>query len=246
MLHERTKINLIHHLVSVHSTNVGYLEICTPTTGGHYGEIDRKLLRVSHRLMTMCPEDYDDGLPIEFRSTDADINQCVEPLINAGFQYEIIFVDPWHEYETSLAALNAAKKMLSKNGVILVHDCFPSGAYDASPNYHPGTWCGVTFKAYIDFLIANPTNAYLTIDIDHGCGLIRQSSFVEHLGRKAEAFGFRRRWERVSRKVMLNEWRALGEDYERAFFLLRDNPSLLLNLCSFEAFLAGEARWVSA
>src|SRR4029077_12368120 len=39
-----------------------YLEICTSSTGGAYGLLDRKILTTAHRLLYNCQADFEDGL----------------------------------------------------------------------------------------------------------------------------------------------------------------------------------------
>ena len=66
-------MDLINELAAIHGYR-SYLEICTYTTGRLYGDLDRKPFAISHRLMYRCPEGYDDGLPIEFRSATSEID----------------------------------------------------------------------------------------------------------------------------------------------------------------------------
>src|SRR5215472_3398568 len=63
---ELNKMDLIH-LISKRLKLRNYLELCTATAGGRYGEIDRARFRTARRLMYMCPADFDDGLSIDYK-----------------------------------------------------------------------------------------------------------------------------------------------------------------------------------
>src|SRR6516225_3173332 len=62
------KTDLIH-LISRRLKLRNYLELCTPTAGRRYGEIDRARFRTARRLMYIA-DDFDDGLPIDYKIAD--------------------------------------------------------------------------------------------------------------------------------------------------------------------------------
>src|SRR3954452_17618349 len=70
------KAHLIIHLAEVHGYR-HYLELCTCTSGGRYAEIDRAKFLTCSRLMYRCPEGFDDGLAIDYRSSTLDIGECL-------------------------------------------------------------------------------------------------------------------------------------------------------------------------
>jgi hypothetical protein len=114
-----------------------YLEICTPTTGTQFAKIDQSRFDVCHRLMYRCANDYSDGLNIEFRAPDLDISQCLADIDRNGFRYDIILVDPWHEYESSLRDMQAALGFLTDSGSIVIHDCLPPTTTSSGRHSHP-------------------------------------------------------------------------------------------------------------
>jgi hypothetical protein len=57
----------------------------------------------------------------------------------------------------------------------VVHDCSPASKELASPSFRPGAWLGLTYCAYIEFLLSHPDLAYYTIDADCGCGVIKKA-----------------------------------------------------------------------
>jgi hypothetical protein len=85
-----------------------YLQICTPTTGNQFAKIDQSRFDVCHRLMYRCPESFTDGLNIEFR--------CIADIYRSGFRYDIMLVDPWHEYESSFRDMQVALSLLTDTG----------------------------------------------------------------------------------------------------------------------------------
>ena len=145
-----TKADLINELSVIHRYRK-YLEICTPTTGNMYSAIDRARYSTCHRLMYRCSGGFNDGMPIDFRSSNLDIRECVKAVRARDLKYDVILVDPFHEYEPSARDLRVAVDLLKPTGTIIVQDCFPRDGTIAVPEYIDGSWCGVTYKAYLDF-----------------------------------------------------------------------------------------------
>ena len=69
-----TKMDLINELAAVHGYHSN-LEICTPTTGKLYATVDRDRYTTCHRLMYRCPDKFEDGFPIDFRTSGLDIER---------------------------------------------------------------------------------------------------------------------------------------------------------------------------
>jgi hypothetical protein len=86
-----------------------YLELCTPTTGNYFHLVDRASFAQVSRLMYRCPPDFDDGEPIDFRSESLDIAPCLKLLHRQGLRYDVILVDSYHEYKTSLRARSSIR-----------------------------------------------------------------------------------------------------------------------------------------
>jgi hypothetical protein len=231
------KTDLINELSAIRGYR-NYLEICTPTTGGKYRAVDRLRFSTCHRLMYRCPADFDDGLPVDFRSQDLDIARCVRDIRARGLRFDLIFIDPFHEYEASARDLREASELMERNGTIIVHDCFPRDEKIARPRFQPGAWCGVTYKAYLDFVLANAGLKFCTVDIDYGCGVIRSGGGRSRL-RRIEHY-LLARMARDDRRGIIRQWKRAGVDYDAAFRLLQEHASSLLNLVTVDAFLQGE------
>ena len=84
----------------------------------------------------------------------------------------MIFVDPFHTVKQTIRDLETALSLLSKKGVIIVHDCFPNSEALAG-SWKEGDWCGQTYEGYIRFLLDHSKVENFVIDIDYGCGIIR-------------------------------------------------------------------------
>jgi hypothetical protein len=220
------KAELVNQLAHARGYS-SYLEICTPSTGGHYCDIDHGLFDPCHRLMYRCSAGFDDDFPIDFRSPDLEIGPLLDRIVAEGIKYDIVFVDPWHLYETSRRDIQAALSRLKDGGAVVVHDCNPESAHLAKP-CPPGpqegrAWFGVTYKAFLD-LVLSECLEYETVDTDCGCGIITQGGLAL-----------------PSRKFpsadLVNTWFAPGKDFESSYRVLDRHRVELLNLQSVEQFV---------
>lgn len=225
-----TKMEIIGHLAARHHFT-RYLELCTPTTGRMYDRLDRNVLTTAHRLMYAAPADYDDGLGIDFRTEGHDIDPCLAEIRARGQRYDIILVDPFHDYACSWRDLEAAFLLVEAGGFLVVHDCLPPNRAMAAPEFVYGEWCGVTYKAYLDFVSSRGLD-YQTVDTDYGCGVIRKP------GRGDIWAAARRLLSSRRDRRLWQEWHAIGDDFDRAFTFLEAHKQPLLRLIGPEAFLA--------
>lgn len=225
-----TKVDVIHHLAATRGYR-SYLEFCTAGTGFRYAEIEHRRFDPCHRLLYNCPKDFADGLPIDFRSSDFDVAGCLRAMRRRGLRYDIILVDPWYLSETSRRDIAAALKLVADDGAVVVHDCRPPREEIAGPDYIPGEWCGVTYKAYVDF-VAGGDLRYVTVDTDYGCGVIfpgkRRPWWRRLLAAKPKISEERRR--------LIDGWRACGADYGRVYAYFERSHRALLNLVSVDTF----------
>ncbi len=93
----------------------------------------------------------------------------------------------------------------------------------------PGSWCGVTFIAYLDFVAKNDRLEYRTIDTDFGCGVIQRSRNGSDTKRP---FVFR------------DSWNSVRSDPHTAFQFMQKYRYTLLNLVSVDQFVRTEAEAV--
>jgi hypothetical protein len=221
------KAHLINHLAEVHGYR-HYLELCTLSTGRRYAEVDRSRFQTCVRLMYRCPDDFDDGLPIDHRSTTLDISECLTKISEGGSRFDIALVDSWHEYATSWRDLVAAFLHIRDGGTLVVHDCLPPRSELAVANYIQGEWCGVGYQAYVDFISQRRDLAVYTVDTDYGCGVIRKLANPS------------RECATSAGADLLADWRGKRGDPMEAFAFLQTHKQVLLNLITSDEFFARE------
>ena len=218
------KTDIIHFLSDVNRYE-SYLEICSASTGGLYGKIDRSRFRRCHRLMYRTPSSFDDQLDINFRSADASTADLVEMIHAFRLRYDIVLVDSFHHDDLSLRDLADAFDVLTPRGAIVVHDCLPPSEALASSDFIPGAWCGVSFIAYVDFVTSAHRLTYATVDTDYGCGVIRKREPEEPLPRE-----------------LIEGWENVRQDTKAAYRFMSANKDQLLRLLSVEEFKNFELR----
>lgn len=150
-----------------------YLEISTAFSGFQFGKIDRNQFVVAERVVYCATADFDDGLPVTGVSFSDDSGPGLAALSINLRRFDVVFVDSWHSYESSYRDIEYALQLLSMGGVIVVHDCLPLSREIADPKFHPGSWSGQTYLAFLDFVRKHVETAFVTIDMDFGCGVIQ-------------------------------------------------------------------------
>ena len=174
---ELTKIEITNRL----GRRYGYrslLEISCASTGFTRGGFDRDQFPRYQRLVYRCSADFDDGAPIAFRTTAGSSHELTQSLLSERAPanlYDVVFVDPYHTYENSMTDLLGAFALIRSGGAIVVHDCRPTDPEMVSPVFQAGCWCGVTYWAFVDFVLGRAGIEYFTVDADYGCGVIRKT-----------------------------------------------------------------------
>jgi hypothetical protein len=212
----------IASLLARHLGLTSYLEICTPTTGFTYELIDREQLTRTVRLMYRCPPEFSDGAALDLRTPAESAEALYASLMRAGERFDLVFVDPWHTYASSLRDLVFALQLVKDDGVVMVHDCNPPHAACARPEFQPGEWCGVTFGAFLDVVLFARRLSYFTVDADYGCGVISKNE------RLKQRFAFRHENSHAA------SWQPLG--LTEKYALLESARSELLHLISPDEF----------
>ena len=216
------KTDIIHFLSDLNGYS-SYLEICTSMTGGLYHKVDRARFKRCHRLMYRCPRSYDDGMDVNFRSSDMNTKELFETIHTLGFRYDIALVDPFHTYDVSYRDLADTLGIITEHGSVVVHDCFPHSEDLIAPDWTPGAWCGVTFMAFIDFVKDHPELSYTTVDIDYGCAVLGRSGA-----------------RRAVPAEIIKGWDAARREAKSAYRFMSENRGPLLNVMPVEAFKAAE------
>jgi len=149
-----------------------YLEIATPFTGFQFSLIAPDILTEINRVVYYAPPDFDDGLPVTCLGSSTDSSECLRQFVDQQKRFDLIFVDPWHTYECSLRDIQIALTLLQSEGMLVVHDCYPTTPELAAPEYHPGPWMGQTYLAFLDVARATLELMHSVVDLDYGCGLL--------------------------------------------------------------------------
>jgi hypothetical protein len=230
------KADIVLHLAKCYRYR-RYLEIATSSTGFFYASVAKGRFDDCRRLMYRCPAEFDDGLAVDYRSPDLDIGAALAAIQAERRRFDIVLVDPFHGYRESSRDLAAAFALLEDGGALVVHDCLPPNEAIACPEFKQGAWCGVTYKAFLDFVLPRRDLRYLTVDTDFGCGVIRK--LKSRLPGPFDPSEILRWREARERRRLIAAWRALGDDYAAAWRLFEPNRDELLNLISVEAFRDG-------
>ena len=168
-----------------------------------------------------------DGLRIDYPVEGEGISEVLADLLNRVELYDLILVDSWHTYDSSLRDMRLALSVLKEEGVLVVHDCLPPSAVLVEPSYVVGDWCGETYAAMIDFVAGDPALDVYTVDADFGCAMIR----------RRPAAGLPAGPTRPD-PIALAGW-GVGDPADR-FRYFEAHSAGLLNLVSIEEFLVRE------
>ena len=90
-------------------------------------------------------------------------------------KFDLICLDPFHEYTDSIRDLLVLSSFLTEIGVLLCHDCFPSNIKLAYPKFKMGDWCGVTYVAFVELAYTYPNWFYAVLNIDTGIGIMSKT-----------------------------------------------------------------------
>lgn len=208
-----------------------YLEICTSSTGLKFQYVESGQFEVCHRLMYRCPRDHDDGFEITRRTADETSHALVADLhagLSASERYDIVFVDSFHTYRASRLDLLGAMCLLAPHGIMVVHDCNPTDATIVQPTFRPGSWCGVTYQAYVDFLLGGRGAGHCTVDTDYGCGVVFNTEAAVPAS-----------WRNAGPPSRLAlDWAAASDDDDARFAFFAAHRAALLNLVTPAHFQA--------
>lgn len=210
-----------------------YLEICTPSTGLTFALVDAACFEPKHRLVYNCPEEVDDGLAYTYRTSLPFSHELIDTIDTASegrAQYDLIFVDPWHSLKCSATDLAGAWRLLRPGGIMVVHDCNPADESLVSATPRLGEWCGLTYRAFIDFVLFRRDLRFCTVDTDYGCGVVHKIAPQSELSAAdAEAL-----------ELLQMNWIIAREDDERRYAFFDYDRARLLQLVSVEEFAIRE------
>ena len=145
---------------------------------------------------------------------------------------DICLVDGWHTYDCSIRDLRCFYELLADGGVLIVHDCLPHSELVASPTFIKDDWSGVTYKAFIDFVLTQHDLDYCAVDADYGCGIIIKNRTMNFMGDVSS----------VRKSTLASDWFSIHDDDKTAFMFFMQNHKHLLRLISAKTFIHGFRR----
>ncbi len=147
------------------------LFVRTPTTGAWLDQIELPseitVTRLLYTTRAKKPNTF-------HRDTVVVEQEALQSALGNGRTFDLICVDPFHEYQTSFRDLSALSAVLAEDGCLLCHDCGPYTAKMAAPYFQKGAWCGTTYAAFVRLAFLNPEWYYTVMDTDTGIGVIRK------------------------------------------------------------------------
>lgn len=177
------------------------LIVNTNSTGLFIDNLFLKQDRITRIKYT--PEKYDD---------------FINKITNIGKKFDLICLDPYHEYKESIGSFTLLLPLLNENGILISHDCNPPNFSCANHKYKLGEWCGVTYATFVEIAYNNPNFYYAVINNDYGLGIISKNkiNFVEKIKNNEKQL------------IFLNLFRETK--YEEAYNYFKKNIIDLVNL----------------
>jgi len=162
----------ISNLLGQTNGYTSYLEVASRNTGHEFASVSDEIFTNKQRLLYDIPENYSDNLPINYASDDLTGESCFEEIIESSQTFDVVFVDPYHSYESSIHNLESGFKLLNTDGVMVVHDCNPPSEEVASTTQRGRYWCGLTYLAFLHFVQQHQEAEYCVVNTDWGVGLV--------------------------------------------------------------------------
>lgn len=159
-----------------------------------------------------------DKKPVRICYDPKDFNFLTNMLPRILVKFDLICVDPYHEYKQSIDTFRLLIPLLRENGILISHDCCPPNFECSSPIYKTGEWCGVTYSAFIEIAYNYPEWYYTIINTDYGLGIIskKEIDFVKMIINNEK------------QKIFLDLF--IENKYEEAYNYFKTNSSDIINL----------------
>lgn len=151
------------------------LFVRTPTTGDWLNDT---CINNNNVVRIVYDTNFITGINSSKITNKIEYENLEEELTKLNKKFDLICVDPFHEYEISKSNFNLLYLYLSNSGTIISHDCFPDTKNLAQPKYIKGAWCGETYVALVEFAYNNPTLYYGVLNVDTGIGIISKNNIL--------------------------------------------------------------------
>ncbi len=150
------------------------LFIRTPTTGDWF---DRLFKNKSNVTRILYKTDITDKFFYHKSTHIITHDELFDKIKSFNQKFDLIGIDPYHEFEFSKKDFETISLFLSDTGMIISHDCLPKTKLIAEPKFIKGEWSGMTYLAFINFAYNNPNLYYALLNIDTGIGIISKKQF---------------------------------------------------------------------
>lgn len=113
-----------------------------------------------------------------FQKTSDDFFKEDAATVLADKKIELSLIDGMHEYEYALRDVENTLEFLNDDGVIVLHDCNPTTAAEASSFNEwkaasfKGVWNGDVWKTILHLRCLRPDVTTFVLDCDHGLGIV--------------------------------------------------------------------------
>ncbi len=164
--------NYVNDLINNNNYN-NIIFIRTPTTGNWLDNIlpnNNNIIRLCYFMQTKQLT----NLKCHKSTIFINLNILKEKMNELNNKYDLIVIDPYHEYDISYNNFNLLFSFLNDDGCIVSHDCYPTNLKLSFPKFVFGDWCGQTYLAFIKFAYHNPELFYGILNIDTGIGIINK------------------------------------------------------------------------
>jgi len=162
-------------ITDLYNKNKNIIFIRTPTTGVW---LDKLLVDKPNIIRILYDTNKIKKYKVSKSTKIIKSNNLEKKLDSLNKKYDLICIDPFHEYEYSKRDFFLLSSYLSDDGIIISHDCFPSNNNSALPKYILGNWSGETYIALVEFSYANPDLFYGILNIDTGIGIISKKNIL--------------------------------------------------------------------
>jgi hypothetical protein len=98
---------------------------------------------------------------------------ALRKLAHNGRVFNLIAIDPAHEYAHSLEDFEMCLPLLSHKGLLLSHDCAPSSPEMTASTFTRGAWSGQTYAALATVAQRHSRLHVRVLDTDTGIGVIQ-------------------------------------------------------------------------
>ena len=104
-------------------------------------------------------------------------NNLEKYLLSLNKTFDLICIDPFHEYELSLHDFRIVSSFLNDSGILISHDCYPWNKQVANPFFIEKEWCGETYIAFVELAYNNPDMFFTILNTDTGIGILSKNQF---------------------------------------------------------------------